>query len=76
MVAIAKQSSLIAMIRAAGNDQLPRGLLCLADGEMTPQTQCILLVDTEDEDLEEVAPKLGCPRLSLDTDEGYCAQFP
>lgn len=68
MAEIAKRGPLVAMIRAAGNGELPRGWLCLVEGETTPQTQCALLVDTEDDELEEVAPKLGYPTLSLDTD--------
>ncbi len=68
MAEIAKRAPLAAMIRAAGNGELPRGWLCLADSETSPQTDCILVVSAEDDDLEEVAPKLGYPRLSLDTD--------
>lgn len=68
MAEIAKRGPLAAMIRAAGRGELPRGWLCLPDGEATSQTSCVLVVDTQDDDLEEVAVQLGYPRLSLDTD--------
>jgi hypothetical protein len=68
MAEIAMRGPLAAVIRAVGNGELPRGWLCLADGDMTPQTNGILLVDTEDDELDEVAVKLGYPQVSLDTD--------
>lgn len=63
-----KKDTLAAMIRAAGNGELPRGWLFLEDGETKLDTGCILLTDSKEEDLEAVAVAPGYPRASLDTD--------
>jgi hypothetical protein len=60
------------MIRLAANDELPPGWLCLPKGEITADTECVLLADTETDDpddLENTAAALGFPVPGLETDD-------
>ena len=60
------------MIRLAANDELPPGWLCLPEGEITADTECVLLADAETDDpddLENTAAALGFPVPGLETDD-------
>jgi hypothetical protein len=56
------------MIRAAASDELPCGWLYLPRGEITTQTECVLLVD-DTEDLPNIGAMLGFPDEGLSTDD-------
>jgi hypothetical protein len=63
------KGKLAAMIRAAASGALPRGWLYLAAGELTPDTQCVLLADIDTDDLEAAGAALGCPREGIETED-------
>jgi hypothetical protein len=58
------------MIRLAANDELPTGWLYLPKGEITADTECVLLLsDTETDDLRNTGATLGFPVEGLATDD-------
>jgi|SRR5579871_4543779 len=57
------------MIRLAANDELPPGCLFLPEGEIKADTECVLLADTETDDLENTGATLGFPVAGLETDD-------
>ena len=61
------RGTLAAMVRAAATGELPQGWLFLEKGETTPNTNCVLLVDADTEDIEAAAKSLGFSNCTLET---------
>ena len=57
------------MIRSAANDELPHGWLYLPKGEITANTECLLLAGIESDDLPNTGAALGFPDEGLATDD-------
>jgi hypothetical protein len=63
------RGSVAGMIRSAANDELPHGWLYLPKGEITANTECLLLAGIETDDLPNTAATLGFPHEGLTTDD-------
>lgn len=61
------ETTVAAMIRAAGRDQLSSGWVFLPSGPITANTRCIRLAD--DEEMESLAASLGFPDEGLSTED-------